>query len=254
VFGWGVLAGFELARGALAARTSGARALKTSLLNFALMTTCYVGGTLVLLGALDASWTEFPDPISHIRHIFDYGMTLKSQLPQGIESTPWQWMFNEVQIPYYQVHEETGGLKQAIIDFRGAMNPYLLFIAPLAIAACAWRAVTRRDELCILAVMLFFGTYGAYWVLWLKSSRICYIYYFLPTMPAVAIANAVFLRDLRPRSLAVWYVVFVALGTWAYFPFHRLPNEKQTSRVETIDVGFDRLERPRAQKTPEEPA
>jgi hypothetical protein len=113
-------------------------------------------------------------------------------------------------------------LKRPIIEFRGAMNPYVIFMAPVALACCAHRALRRREPLAILALALLVATYLPFFVFWLGSSRISYLFYFLLPLPSIAIANAVFIRTLRPSLVRHAWLFAVIAGAWAYFPFRKL--------------------------------
>jgi hypothetical protein len=129
---------------------------------------------------------------------------------------------NEVQIPYISVDEVVSDLKRPIIHFRGAMNPYVIFLAPVAMACCIQRALKRREALPTLAVAFLIAAYLPFIFFWLKSSRISYLFYFLPALPSVAMANAVFARTLRPTLVRhAWFLAVIA-GAWAYFPFRKL--------------------------------
>src|SRR5215212_7670189 len=55
---------------------------------------------LVLLGVMDRLFTEFPQPFAHLQHISSYAQLLRRQSPSGVESLPWQWLWNDVEIPY----------------------------------------------------------------------------------------------------------------------------------------------------------
>jgi predicted membrane-bound dolichyl-phosphate-mannose-protein mannosyltransferase len=222
LFGFATLLGFEVVKGALEYRAT--RELSAApFKNFLVLTAWYVGGTLILLGALDASFTRFATPIAHIKHILEFGSRLTHEVPQGAESVPWQWLINEVQIPYAETREMRGDLYRVTSQFRGATNPYLIFFAPIGLTFAAARALKQRDALALLCVAMFFGTHAPYWYLWYHSHRICYLYYFLPTVPAIAMANALVVHELRPQIARTAYVAAIAFGMWTYFPFNDFP-------------------------------
>jgi hypothetical protein len=51
-----------------------------------------------------------------------------------------------------------------------------------------------------------------------------YLYYFLPVVPGVAAAIAIFLTRARlPRVVTYGYLVAYAAGFLAYFPFRQIP-------------------------------
>jgi hypothetical protein len=187
-------------------------------------------GAVPALGVLDSLWSSYKHPVEHMRHILDYGLSLsRPEGPQGEESNPWQWLVNDIQMTYLRTDvEEIEGDKvqttRATIFFRGAMNPYVVMLAPLAMAYAAYAAWTRRDNTSFMALVLFAATYGPYWPAALWAHRISYIFYFLPAIPAVAIAVALSMyAPPMPRVVRWAYVGAVLLGFYAYFPFRVIP-------------------------------
>ena len=73
------------------------------------------------------------NPIDHVRHIVEYGASLKEPTTRsgfctGATSAPWQWLINECQINYLSVDSairdgDTVVARVSSIEFRGAMNP-----------------------------------------------------------------------------------------------------------------------------------
>ena len=113
---------------------------------------------------------------------------------------------------------------RAVIFFRGAMNPYVIFIAPLAIAYVAYAAFKRRDDCSFLVLALFVVTYGSFWPPALLAHRISYLFYFLPVLPAVAIgAGQLMHAPQMPRVVRWAYIGAVLLGFYGYFPFRQIP-------------------------------
>lgn len=195
-----------------------------------IMAIVYLVSLPVLLGLLDSVWSSYKNPVNHLRHIVRYGLALtRPDGPQGQESNPWQWVLNEVPMTYLRtdvqvrVNNEVR-ITRPTIFFRGALNPYVAFIAPLAVAYAAYCAVKRRDDGSFLAVALFFATYAPFWPAAMLAHRISYIFYFLPAIPAVAMAAGQLLYAPQlPRVVRWTYIGAVLLGFYAYFPFRRIP-------------------------------
>ena len=190
--------------------------------------------SVVGLWLLDVRFTMFTSPIDHLRHIVEYGASLKEPVVRsgfctGATSTPWQWLVNECQINYLSVDSviregETVVARVSAIEFRGAMNPML--VGPLLLAFAmtlgyAWRSGNR---LAAWAIVWGLASWLPYVLLVLVSHRVTYIFYFLPVIPAVAAALAVLLwRSGLPRWIGGVYTVAYVIGFLAYFPFRQVP-------------------------------
>lgn len=185
------------------------------------------------LTLLDARLSQFPSPIDHIARIFTYGANLSAPLTTGIcpgvDSKPWQWLFNECQINYFSTDVTTtsGGAvvaKVATITFTGALNPLLAGAIPLATLFTAWYAWSTRHRLALWAITWGIANYVPYLLLAVFTRRIMYIYYALPLVPALAIATALLLtRAGLPRVVKWGFLVAYLVGFAAYFPFRQIP-------------------------------
>ena len=190
---------------------------------------------LVGLWLLDVRFTTFTNPIDHLRHIVEYGASLKEPTTRsgfctGATSAPWQWLINECQINYLSVDAairdgDTVVARVSSIEFRGAMNPLLagapLILGLVASFGVAWRT---RDRLATWAVAWSLANWLPYVLLVLVSQRVMYIFYVLPVVPAAAAGVGVLLwRMGLPRWISAAYVVAYVAGFVAYFPFRQIP-------------------------------
>jgi hypothetical protein len=178
---------------------------------------------------LDLLVTTYTTPWAHLAYIIGAGAAHGSAAgPTNFESYPWQWLYNEVQMPYMQVREHVTVEGQEIgtrfsVYFRGAMTPAMIGAAPLALGWVGWRLWRTRDPLSLWVIAWLAGTYLPYYLLALITHRITYIYYFLPALPAIVIALALLLRGAGLPRVAVWaYLGAVLLGFLGYFPFRYL--------------------------------
>ena len=177
------------------------------------------------LWALDLAFTSFTSPIDHLQHILAFGSSLTRDTAINQESYPWQWLVNEVPMTYLRtdtqilVNGEVTG-SYPIIWFRGAMNPLVIGAAPFGFAFELWRAITTRDRVGLWAVTWASALYLPLVALALGPHRISYIFYVLPTLPAVVVGIALFLRRASlPSVVVATYLGAVLLGFILYFPF-----------------------------------
>jgi dolichyl-phosphate-mannose--protein O-mannosyl transferase len=186
------------------------------------------------LWLLDMQVTTFATPLEHLRRMVEYGGNLREPTSTGgictaITSAPWQWPFNECQINYLRVdvNVSTGNdvtSNVPSIDFRGALNPLLAGAIPLAAICTCWFAWRTGNLLARWAVAWAAASYLPYLALAILTDRVMYIYYFLPVVPAVAVAIAILLLRSGLPPVARWgYVVAFAVGFAAYFPFRQIP-------------------------------
>jgi len=110
------------------------------------------------------------------------------------------------------------------IDFRGALNPLLAGAIPIAGLFAGWYAWRTRSRLALWAVAWAAANYLPYLVLALFTSRIMYLYYALPLVPAMTIGIALLLvRAGLPRPLRWGFLIAYVVGFAAYFPFREIP-------------------------------
>jgi predicted membrane-bound dolichyl-phosphate-mannose-protein mannosyltransferase len=190
----------------------------------------YLLSFLVLLTILDRFWVGYPDALPHIQYILSYSSALVSSCPSGIISCPWQWLINQIQIPYLVVNVKvtTNSIVKQFnsIAFYGEMNPSVLYLTLPAIAYAAYSYVRqKKDDLTLLSVIWFIVTYLPYYPAVLASHRVTYIFYFLPTIPAVCAAIAYMIADQKPPRLVVlFYLGVVLLSFYFLFPFKVIPS------------------------------
>jgi hypothetical protein len=179
---------------------------------------------------MDRLWVGYGQPFEHLSRISSYGQALRRQIPSGVESYPWQWLWNNTEIPYLKVEQQVRvgdevRENRPVVLFLGAMNPYVLGLLPLGLSFAGWAWWQRRSkDLAALALSWFFLTYAPFLALSVLGQRISYLFYFLPTLPSVALAGGYFLLCAGlPRIVLAIYLVAVLLGFYGYFPFKPVP-------------------------------
>ena len=208
-------------------RLSDLRPTVVALIAFSIVT---IGG----LWLLDVRFSSYANPIEHLRHMIEYGADLARGVVgpgscPGNDSYPWQWLFNECQMSYLRVDVTVKAGEKILsiyptIDFRGAMNPILIGSLPIAFLFTGWLAWKRRSRLAAWSIVWAAASYVPYVALALLSQRVTYLYYFLPVVPALAVATALTLRRSGlPRFVTVGYVAAYLVAFAAYFPFRQIP-------------------------------
>mgnify|MGYP001022095996 CR=1 FL=1 len=186
---------------------------------------------LLLLWLLDRLWVGYGQPFEHLQHIVTYAQLLRRQAPSGVESTAWQWLWNDVAIPYLKVEQQVKAgdtvlENRPVVLFLGAMNPFVLALWPfaLAISAHAWWKREPGSDAGALVLAWFAAVYAPFVAGSLIGQRISYLFYFLPVLPSIVVGGSLFL--LRPGIPGVvrWvYLAAVLLGFYGYFPFKPVP-------------------------------
>jgi len=180
----------------------------------------YLSSTFFLMGALDCQFTKFPGPIAQLQYIFSYGTSLSRPVgvdPQGAESTPLQWWLNEKPFEYFALSGISDGNTKTQICFTGKMNIFLVAALPFSLVFSATK-LKNRSELGLFVLCLFGATYVPFLLTWLKTRRICYIFYMVPCLPIAALGIAFASRQL-PRWVTVT-LYFCSLYSFAsLFPF-----------------------------------
>ena len=167
--------------------------------------------------------------VDHTRHMLDYAVQITSPAgPEGIASYPWTWLVGGGAIPYLTIEDQVTADGEVIatataIAFKGALNPFLLFVAIPALFAAAARAGRDADELDLVALAWFAGTFVPFTVQALFQDRTTYVYYLLATLPALCIAAVrLFSAPGVPRAAAVGWAVALVIGFVELFPFRTL--------------------------------
>jgi len=186
---------------------------------------CFV----LLLTIMDRYWVGFSNPLDHIRYILNYSAALTSTCPNGIISCPWQWLLNQITIPYLKVNvqQTSGGVSTSFVsvNFDGAMNPSISFLTIPALLYCSYNYYKRRDDLSLVSLIVSAATYLPFFPAVIVGERVTYLFYFLTAVPAVCGAIAYMIADTKlPRVVVIFYFAVVVYIFVVMFPFQRIPT------------------------------
>jgi len=182
-----------------------------------------------LLFVMDRLWVGYPSPIEHITFILNYTRALVAPFPTGIQSYPWQWLLNQVQIPYLKVDvnkivDSTVVGTYTSIHFNGAMNPLIVYLTLPTVIYQAYLYFSRRQDISLFAVVWFAGTYLPFIPMALLWNRIMYLFYFLNTVPSVCIAITSMALDQKPPKIIMGLYLLAVIGMFVMmFPFKAVP-------------------------------
>lgn len=188
----------------------------------------YAISFLVLLTILDRLWVGYDNAFPHLQFILTYSSALVSSCPNGIISCPWQWLINQVQIPYLVVNVSVtaGSVTKEFnsIAFMGAMNPSVLYLTLPAIAYSGYVYWRQKKDIALLSLIWFIVTYLPYYPAVIFGNRVTYIFYFLPAIPAVCTSISYMIADQNPPKLVVLFYLGVVLVSFYFlFPFKVVP-------------------------------
>jgi predicted membrane-bound dolichyl-phosphate-mannose-protein mannosyltransferase len=184
---------------------------------------------LLLLTVMDRIWVGYANPFEHIQFILNYSASLTSACPNGIISCPWQWLINQIQIPYLIVNVQvsSGNIvsKYDSIAFWGTINPTILYLTIPSMLYLSYSYFNRKDDFSLFVLIWFAVTYFPFLPAVVLGQRVTYLFYFLQSMPAVCAAVAYLIADQNPPRLVVlFYLVVVAVWFFLSFPFKVIPT------------------------------
>jgi dolichyl-phosphate-mannose--protein O-mannosyl transferase len=203
-------------------RTWNARTAKSPVVWSRLMPLAWMAGSVVvflpaLLFILNLGVSIFPNPFDNLFYVYTHQAATYSFRPPGPipQSRPWEWLLNREEITYFN---------QGVQHLRGLFNPLLIFAAVPVTAWAVFGFIRKRSETALMVIAMVGGFYLPLVAASVQTPRQTYLYYFLPTLPALAIGVSALGGALPiPRVVRLLYLV-AALAAFAYyFPFRGMP-------------------------------
>ncbi|MGZ4175353.1 MAG: glycosyltransferase family 39 protein [Solirubrobacteraceae bacterium] len=188
-------------------------------------------GLLAIMGLIATPYADAEaklitgGPFAHIAHMFSYAAQQVSPTgPQGIASYPWQWLLDLKPILYLRINPSLPGeglhAIHPVTAFWGMPSPPIMALGIPALVFCLYRFLRRRrpgqspedQQLAMLAVSWFIGSWVPFAVLSLIDQRTSYIYYMVIVMPGIYVA-ATYAAALGWRRGRTW--LRAVIGVWA---------------------------------------
>ncbi len=152
--------------------------------------------------------------------------------PRGIAAYPWDWLVDIKPITYLQINPShpTAALNQIqpAVHFLGMISPPILLLLIPAMVVAALGVTGRRwhsrDEVGLVGLAWFIGTWAPYALWALVASRTSYLYYMVIVMPGVYVAVADLVRRFgAKRPLSLLWMASVLVAVIVMYPFTPLP-------------------------------
>ena len=189
----------------------------------------FVVSFLLILAVLDRLWVGYSNPFEHIQFMLTYSGGLVSSCPNGIISCPWQWLINQIQIPYLIINVQVSGgssvTKYDSVTFWGMMNPTILYLTIPAMLYSAYSYFDGQNDFSLFVLVWFAASYLPYLPAVILAHRVTYLFYFLLPMPAVAGGVAHMIADQNPpKAVVIFYLSVVLVWFYLMFPFKVIPS------------------------------
>ncbi|PZS18297.1 MAG: hypothetical protein DLM54_08530 [Acidimicrobiales bacterium] len=175
------------------------------------------------LGAMDAQFSRFHNPITHTEFMFGFHKVYAPSLVEPSSSagyhlaqpsSPLEWLVNRKVVPLYWYPVP---IQDARILFLSEMNPMIIGFALAGLLWATYTAWLRRDQVSFLIVAWCLGTFLPFLVV---STRVGYLYYLLAVLPGICLGVVRLLgSSVVPRPLVVVYCVPLAFFAWYLYPF-----------------------------------
>jgi predicted membrane-bound dolichyl-phosphate-mannose-protein mannosyltransferase len=196
-------------------------------------------GLLAVLDAIAPPWDPLAHKLitggvfGHIRYMLHYGSHQTSPHgPTGIASYPLGWLVDIKPILYLNINPQrpVPGLLNVHpqAHFLGMINPAILLVGLPGLATAGWRGARRgrsgAEDVELLGLSWFAGTFVPFVLLSLLDHRTSYLYYMVIVMPGIYIAAAQFVARIRLPPRVIWaWAVTIAIAAVVMYPFTPLP-------------------------------
>jgi dolichyl-phosphate-mannose-protein mannosyltransferase len=141
----------------------------------------------------------FENPLTRIQSLFTSTVANQFTVPKlSISSRPWTWLYPQ----WVQVYDNSPNVPFIIYSFDPQYVSFIsstlqLLILP-SVGYLIYKMV-KGSQAAGLAVLWFITTYVIWIPLDIATNRVTFVFYFLPTMPAICLGLAMAISDLLER-------------------------------------------------------
>ena len=143
-----------------------------------------------------------------------YGTTAVFCTPKGLDG-PKSWCPWILDIKGVYFSFETYGPKNGYIYALG--NPLIFWAGLIAISYLIGKLISERNGKLSLILMGYF----IFWVPWIFSPRLLFLYHYLPSLPFLTIALGILLKDIwetKFKFLTILAILIFALSFFYFYP------------------------------------
>jgi len=146
-----------------------------------------------------------------------YGTTALFCTPKGLDG-PKSWCPWILDIKGVYFSFETYGPKNGYIYALG--NPLIFWTGLIAISYLIGKLISERNGKLSLILMGYF----IFWVPWIFSPRLLFLYHYLPSLPFLAIALGIFLKDIWGTKFKFLTILAILIFAAAFFYFYPITS------------------------------
>ncbi len=158
-------------------------------------------------------WYQNREDLQH-----SYGTTPLYCVPQGLDGPkdwcPWILNIRGVYFSYDDYGDNIAGYIYAL------GNPLIFWAGVIAISYITGKYIEERNKNLLFLITAYF----IFWIPWIFSPRIMFLYHYLPSVPFLAISLGVALGDIYKTKLRFLSFLILVVFTVAFFYFYPISS------------------------------
>lgn len=157
-------------------------------------------------------WYQNRSDLAH-----SYGTTALFCTPKGLEGAKtWCPWILDIRGVYFSF--ETYGPKNGYIYALG--NPLIFWAGVIAVSYLIPKFVSERKKELALILLGYF----IFWLPWIFAPRLLFLYHYLPSLPFLAIALGIFLKDIWETKFKFLTILAILIFAASFFYFYPITS------------------------------